>query len=197
MSLKYFSIDIETTGLSLENCQIIEFAAIFDDLKNQKPLKKLPTFHRLIKTGKIITGEPYALGMHSEKLFAIANNSTKYNYCYENELQKQFAEFCESCGIQRTSAKNKIVINVAGKNFGSFDLQFLNKIGFGSEVVIKHRILDPSILFLTKDDCTLPNTEECKKRAKLKSTIVTHNALDDAFDVVEILRKGLKHIYKK
>jgi DNA polymerase III epsilon subunit-like protein len=193
MSLKYFSIDIETTGLSIENCQIIEFAAVFDDLKNPKPVNKLPKFHRLIKTGRVIQGEPFALAMHSEKLYAIANNDPKFEYCYEGELQKQFATFIEECGIKRGT--KRIVINVAGKNFGSFDLQFLNKIGFGSDVVIKHRILDPSILFLTSDDDMLPNLDDCKVRAKIKNK-VSHNALEDAIDVIEVLRKGLKKLNK-
>ena len=62
--MKYVSIDIETTGLNPDKCQIIEFAAVVDDLQDQQPIEKLPKFQTYIRH-ESYTGEPYALAMHS------------------------------------------------------------------------------------------------------------------------------------
>ena len=37
------------------------------------------------------------------------------------------------------------------------------------------------------NDASLPTLDECKRRAKIEG-IVTHDALDDAWDVVQLLR---------
>jgi DNA polymerase III alpha subunit (gram-positive type) len=41
----YCSLDIETTGLNPKTCDIIQFAAVLDDLSNPQPLEKLPRFN--------------------------------------------------------------------------------------------------------------------------------------------------------
>ena len=43
--MKYISIDIETTGLDPENCQILSIGAVIEDTLNQLPFEELPTFH--------------------------------------------------------------------------------------------------------------------------------------------------------
>ena len=43
--MKYVSIDIETTGLHEDECDIIEFGAVIDDLRVMAPISKLPVFH--------------------------------------------------------------------------------------------------------------------------------------------------------
>ncbi len=62
--MKYISLDIETTGLSLEN-DIIEVGLVLDDLHNPKPLKELPRIRVLFRHDRL-TGQPYALGMHAD-----------------------------------------------------------------------------------------------------------------------------------
>jgi hypothetical protein len=81
-------------------------------------------------------------------------------------------------------------ITVAGKNFATFDKHFLEKLPRWKQVIrIKQRILDPAILYVDwKNDSSLPSLGECKQRAKIDG-IVTHNALEDAWDVIELLRK--------
>ncbi len=81
-------------------------------------------------------------------------------------------------------------ITVAGKNFATFDKLFLEKLPRWKQVIrIKQRILDPAILYVDwKGDSSLPSLGECKERAGIEG-IVTHNALEDAWDVVELLRK--------
>ena len=81
-------------------------------------------------------------------------------------------------------------ITVAGKNFATFDKHFLERLPRWKQVIrIKQRILDPAILYIDwKNDTSLPSLGQCKERAGIHG-IVTHNALEDAWDVVELLRK--------
>ena len=84
----------------------------------------------------------------------------------------------------------KVHITCAGKNFGTFDKLFLEKLPRWKQVFrIRQRILDPSVLFVDwKNDESLPSLTVCKDRAGLHG-LVTHDALEDAWDVVEVLRK--------
>ena len=72
----YCSIDIETTGLDIEHCDIIEFAAVIDDLTDRKPLEELPRFHAYIAK-RSLKGEPYALSMHQNIFRKIAEADFK------------------------------------------------------------------------------------------------------------------------
>jgi oligoribonuclease len=84
-----------------------------------------------------------------------------------------------------------ITINVAGKNFGTFDKLFLEQLPWWQKLIrIRQRVIDPSIQFCDwENDETLPNLYTCKQRAGIEG-IVTHNALEDAWDVIELLRKS-------
>jgi hypothetical protein len=88
-----------------------------------------------------------------------------------------------------TSKTKPVTINVAGKNFASFDKIFLERLPRWKQVIrIRQRIIDPSVMFTNwNDDNSLPSLFECKKRAKIDG-IVTHDALEDAWDVIQLLR---------
>jgi hypothetical protein len=83
-----------------------------------------------------------------------------------------------------------ITLNVAGKNFGTFDKLFLQELPWWQKLIrTRQRVLDPAILMVDwKNDTSLPNLTTCKERAGVEG-IVTHNALEDAWDVIEVLRK--------
>lgn len=89
-----------------------------------------------------------------------------------------------------TSKTKPVSINVAGKNFGTFDKLFLERLPRWKQVIkVKQRIIDPAVLFMDwKSDTHLPNLTECKERAGIEGS-VTHDALEDAWDVIQILRK--------
>jgi len=82
-------------------------------------------------------------------------------------------------------------ITVAGKNFSTFDKLFLEKLPRWKQVIrIKQRILDPAILYVDwKGDSSLPSLGECKKRLGIDGR-VTHVAIDDAWDVILLLRNN-------
>ena len=77
---------------------------------------------------------------------------------------------------------------MAGKNYSGFDKRFLEKLEGWNTIKFSHRVIDPSILYMDWDnDTELPNLDECLKRANINKT-VSHNALDDAMDIVNLLR---------
>jgi oligoribonuclease len=81
-------------------------------------------------------------------------------------------------------------ITVAGKNFGTFDKLFLEKLPRWKQLIrTRSRLIDPSILFVDwKNDNDLPSLNMCKERAGV-SGAVSHNALEDAWDVIQVMRK--------
>ena len=84
----------------------------------------------------------------------------------------------------------KVYLNCAGKNFAGFDKKFLEKLPRWKQVFsIRSRVLDPGILFVDWiNDESIPSLDECKKRAGIEG-VVTHNAVEDAMDVVMLLRQ--------
>lgn len=183
--MKYVSIDIETTGLDINDCDIIEFGAVLDDLSNPLPLEDLPTFHTYFHKDKFV-GEPFALSMHKEIFLRISEKREGFTYISPEKFGNKFKNFLAANGY--ILEKDRVVINVAGKNFGTFDYQFLkNKTDLFKHVKISSRIMDPAILYLQPGDERLPGLETCLSRAGFQKT-VSHCALDDAFDVVRLLR---------
>lgn len=180
MKLPYVSIDIETTGLDPEKHQILEFAAVFDDWWTF-PISYMPTFHRIIKHDTIV-GQPYALSMHSELLRKIADPPPDASICTIDELAADFAEWLVDVDWPIEER-----ITAAGKNFAGFDYQFLKQYSF--DHFFHHRTLDPAILYWQPEDTVLPDLQTCMKRAGLDG-LVMHNALDDAFAVVRLLRNA-------
>ena len=61
--MKYVSIDIETTGLNRETCQILQIGAIIEDTTKYKLLEHMPTFNCVVIQEEIV-GEPFALNMN-------------------------------------------------------------------------------------------------------------------------------------
>lgn len=190
--MKYCSIDLETTGLDVDNCDILEFGAVLDDLKNKQPLKSLPRFHcYFIMPNNIYKGEPRAMAMHSKIFDRIDSREEGYTYMSPMKLGYAFKSFLINNNYE--TQKDKVTINVAGKNFAAFDLQFLNRYtDLNKHVKIRHRIIDPAMLFIENGDDRLPSLSDCKKRAGLPEE-VAHNAIDDAIDVIKIVREGLAY----
>lgn len=195
--MKYVSVDIETTGLNHDVCQIIEFAAIADDLKTQQPIESLPTFQTYILHDHYI-GEPAALAMHCDIFKKITNwKKLGINVCAVSDLLPKFHTFLTTlCGYNTATnafqwMDGAIKINIAGKNFGNFDSKFLEKLpNYGLFVKFNHRILDPAMLYFDpeEDTETLPSTEVCMKRARI-DVEVKHTALEDAINIIKLLRR--------
>lgn len=184
--MRYVSIDIETTGLNEDTCDIVEFAAVLDDLSELKEIDVLPVFHTYFVKDMYV-GEPFALSMHPEIFRRIAERDTKkYNFMSPMKLGFAFRKFLVANGYEEKH--DEVVITAAGKNFAAFDLQFLKrKTDMLRHVNIRHRIIDPALLYIKSGDDAPPGTEECKRRAHL-DTVVAHTAEADAKDVIKLIR---------
>lgn len=185
----YVSIDLETTGLDPEENQILEFGAVIEDTSKCLPYDELPKFQVYIDNGDLIKGNAFALQMNHAILKRIATFEDGYTYIDPEDLGDFFAHFLEENGFKRNTDTEKFHINVAGKNFGAFDLQFLNNnFNFNEDIKISHRIIDPAMLYVDwSADKSIPNLLQCKERAGVAGE-VTHNAVDDAIDVIKVLR---------
>lgn len=197
--MRYCSIDIETTGLDPAKCDILQFAAVLDDLNDPKPISKLPSFTAYFTKKEPLVGDPFALSMHPEILRKIAD--AQKNKLEQNEQGEWFMPIEQlPCALMAFLLKNNyerdkkgiIRVNVAGKNVASFDMQFLKaKIEKWWPISFFQRTIDPAILYWdAKRDEQLPDLKTCMERARIKGE-VTHTALEDALVVVKLLRHKL------
>jgi len=137
-------------------------------------------------------------------------SESEYKFVTEDEVAKNFYWWLDENGLGNGLNENDgystivdgkikpvingstkpITINVAGKNFATFDMLFLKQLPWWQKLIkIRQRVLDPAILMVNwKEDTSLPNLKQCKERAGIEG-IVTHNALEDAWDVIEVMRK--------
>lgn len=191
--MRYVSIDIETTGLSPDASDIIEFGAVVEDTNVvDKSIDELPFFHAYVlppfreQYGRhVYVGDPYAISMHGDIFKRIATQADGYRYLQTHELGSAFRTFLEE-------QKLGLPLLAAGKNFASFDKIFLERLPeFTNYVCFNHRSLDPTILYLQKDDISPPSSKVCMERAGIKGDVV-HTALEDAKIVIKLFRNGWK-----
>jgi DNA polymerase III epsilon subunit-like protein len=185
-ALPYVSIDIETTGLDPNVCQILEIGAVYDDWT--RPLRELPTFHCYV-VHKQIVGQPYALALNGETLRRLADPEKGEDLLLPEEVAGKMAAWLGGCAWDLSKS-----ITPAGKNFASFDRQFLKRLpDFENKVRFSHRTLDPAMLFWLPGDEKLPDSKTCYERAGMNPK-VAHTALEDAVAVVQLLRTGIKRM---
>lgn len=205
--MKYISIDIETTGLNPEKCQILQIGAIIEDTNNLVPYPDLPKFTCIIEHEEY-SGQPAALNMNSW-LFEILSGlerktkDDRLEYRKKNNIMqvglvaKSLQMWLINNGLLPDSIGGPVKITAAGKNFASFDKQFLQRLpGWGSAIQIRQRIIDPAVMLTNwKTDDALPNLNTCIKRLGLDGE-VSHDALADAWDVIRVLRKATDNYEK-
>lgn len=183
--MKYVSIDIETTGLDAECCQILEIGAVMDDLSESFDPQPREIFHRYIQHSEY-HGQPYALAMNQDILYTLAKGEHP-DISWACDISAEFAEWLYLCGQFRPEIK----ITASGKNFAGFDMPFLRKLPYFNEhVKLHHRSLDPGPLYLQSGDTEVPGTEECMRRAGITGQ-VAHTAVEDAIMVCRLIRHGL------
>jgi len=183
MNTKYVSIDIETTGLNPENCQVLEIGAVIDD--GITPIEDCPTFQCYVDHG-LILGEPYAVSMHPTILRRIATHEEGYMYLQPWEVAIRFHDFLKGNDLDPENEK----VFVAGKNYAGFDARFLRKLtNWDKHVRVHHRILDPAAMYWQPevDGVELPDTKTCMERAGIASE-VAHMAIEDARMVALLIR---------
>ena len=201
--MEYISIDIETTGLDREKDQVIEIGAIIENTLDPKPFEELPKFHAIIEHDRY-SGSVFAINMNQRifKILAdrvlIKDDSEKMRYDHIHNvvhIENVALDFYTWCLENLTENKpimfnNQIRTTVAGKNFASFDNPFLNNIPEWTKYFkFHHRVIDPGSMFWNPlEDKTLPDLSKCLERAGIKDTVVTHNAVLDAWQVIQAIR---------
>ena len=167
----YISLDIETTGLDPATCQMIEIGAV---LENVGDASEEGVFHRYV-VHAIFSGVDYALRMNKDIMArAKAEGSSP------GQALKDFDVWlAEQRHALSLPTNHKFF--VAGKNVGSFDFQF-----FPHEFIRRnfhHRTIDPGSVFMDWGRGPLSLGE-------LLGLKVRHTAIEDARDVVRVLRRA-------
>lgn len=167
--MRYISIDLETTGLDPRKHQVIEIAMVHEDTENPRALVDLPKL-RLLIARQDIRGQPEALEMNR----ALLAEAREVGFTEEQAWQL-VKEQLNDWGYW---SDRKAV--AAGKNVAGFDLQF-----FPDEIreMFHHRVIDPGSVFFDFKSDRPPSLGTILGRP------VSHTALEDARDVVEVLRK--------
>jgi hypothetical protein len=214
----YVSIDIETSGLDPVKNSVLSIGAIIEDTEKKLPWNEIPKFDAIVLQNEIV-GSPRALTMNKKLIENIGDwlegdtmkkaelsVQTQSEFWEKEDVVKAFYTFLWNNGFSTLdspsmhvegklkpiidSRTKPITINVAGKNFGTFDKLFLQELPWWQKLIrTRQRVLDPAILYCEwKNDTALPSLTACKERAGIYG-LVTHNALEDAWDVIEVLRK--------
>lgn len=193
--MKYLSLDIETTGLDPQTCQILQIAGIIEDTKKLLPRNECPQFNLFVKH-RVYQGEAYALNLNAWILDKISKNSFEPGEILVNpeEVCNHIYFFCRDNGLFENKKDEKIL--VAGKNFSGFDNRFIRRLSRVINLEFHHRTLDPATPFTDWDNDLLPpSLEECLIRAGIPKS-VTHKADDDAWDIIQVLRTQYKRSWK-
>lgn len=212
---KFISIDIETTGLDPEVNQIVEVGAVYDTRGyagvGSGPAivecRSLPKFRAVLMHDELVIN-PYCANLHKdlweEMLKAtVGTLSDAHNakgiithYVKPQDFERVFHKWL--CGVIDNTLRDEdfhpespVTINVAGKNPAGFDIPFLLELPEWSNELVKfrRRIIDPAMLcFVEETDTELPDLQTCLDRCSIDST-VKHTAVEDALDVIKILRR--------
>lgn len=187
--MKYASIDTETTGLNPINDLVLEIGIVIDDTdwwdKDVESSADLPTFQCYIDHGRFY-GDAFALGMNGHILTKIAKKEG-------NVLSPEDAVLSMNSFLKQHFTDKAWC---CGKNFASFDRPFIEQLAqrANMKAPFHHRSFDPAALFLLPEDTGFPALSKCLERSGINSP-VTHNAVDDAFQVVQITRYGMKKLW--
>jgi len=175
----YVSIDIETTGLDPHTCQVLEIGAVIHD--PAKPLLKCPTFRACIKHEEI-TGTPRALQMNARLLEEIADGGGEW----EDDAGERFYDWLKDHLPIGHLTDN--YIHATGKNVGTFDLVFLNKISTWPTRLFHYRSLDVGSMYALPDG--IDAQEDLCHKAIMSFSIPgkPHEALYDAFVSLALAR---------
>jgi oligoribonuclease len=202
--MKYISLDIETTGFDPIENDILEIGIYLEDTSLCLDREKLPCFHCYIWK-EIYRGNAYALAMNAHIITKIlelkrACPEGTYRLLAPSDVISHIANWLYKNRKLFPSVKMsdtfpwgefpKLV--VAGKNVAGFDLPFIRELPRSHYLSFYHRTIDPAMLYFDpKIDEIPPDLSTCKKRAGFE-TYVSHNALDDAWDVIRLIRHKTK-----
>lgn len=176
--MRLLSVDIETTGLDPSQDHILSIGLVAFD-PTLYPSGNCATMEILVRppTWPDIRGSMVALNMNTALIQRIRESPYAVDYASASRIAADWIAEQEITGI-------------CGKNYSSFDREFLRRL---PNPVAKwsHRCIDPVGFFVDISDEKLPDLRMCLIRAGLEPT-VTHNAVEDASQVAELVSIGLR-----
>jgi DNA polymerase III epsilon subunit-like protein len=190
IKMPYVSIDLETTGLDPQECQILQLGAVYDDGKHD--VADLPTFCAYVSHERY-TGQPYALALNAAILKRLSG-ATAEDYARGTIMRPDdVAGAFRSWLMNHCGWDGKASLTPAGKNFASFDKGFLEMLcDWKENVNLSHRCIDPATYYWKPEsDDKLPDSKTCMERAGI-GNLVAHTAVEDALMVVRLIRIGVR-----
>jgi oligoribonuclease (3'-5' exoribonuclease) len=193
--MKIVPMDAETTGLDPENDQVLELAVIIEDTEAPElpPVVDLPSWVGRVAYERV-TGHPAALKMNAEIIAAMPEVLGYDLPAYDEKYSsKKFPEgWYEKTGnlcyeaiefIRRHIDAQKFTF--AGKNVAGFDMRFMSPY-FQSRA--HHRVIDVGSVALGGENQWW-REDVPPGLGDLTGEAVAHTAIEDARDVVRILRR--------
>lgn len=197
--MRYIALDTETTGLDPSTCQLLQLAMVLaDSHDSETPLSNLPTFYASLNRD-VLVGELVAITMNLDlldhmlsvrkELPATGCHMTEYRgrqmpvYAHIDNLDLDAASWLDKHAIE-----NGMPIVLAGCN-PAFDRSFLPPM---LKRRFHYRMLDVASMAMGRhrflwDGTKLPG------QADLTPRPVHHDALEDARNVVAIVRSHMPH----
>lgn len=187
--MKYFSLDIETTGLDPERDQVLSVAIVAEDTEaTLEPVENLPYWECLINHPRIL-GDPFALNMNAGIIAALAGTRKD---AFETSYDGRSVPVCKDLTKALTRAQvffethDKAKKNVvAGKNVAGFDLKFFP--GWFCKL-LAYRTIDVGNVAMGTN-CDWWSAKAPPSMKDLLKRDPAHTALGDARDVVTLLRE--------
>ena len=173
-----YSIDIETTGLDPERNQVLEIGVARGEIYDDSPLD---TWHCYVDHDEL-SANPFALNMNRDLLQEM-HELRQTNPSRLISPDKVFSLFQQWLTSICECFPYKLI--ACGRNFNGFDLQFLKRLGFVN--TFRHRVVDPTVLYMRRGDEYPPSLEEAAKRAGLPPR-KQHRALYDAIQSIGCVR---------
>lgn len=182
--MRYISLDIETTCVHpMKPENILMLSMVIEDTKTLLPVDELPHFTcYFVRKDDTYTGSAYALQMNAWIFEMLSGKKPFDRPAYEID-GPAFKNDVEDFFVKNGLGLGKKFL--AGKNIAVFDYQFLPEWLKGQ---FKARMIDPGSVFLDFKSDGIKNLDDLKKEFGLMDG-VSHNAYEDAKDVIRILRK--------
>lgn len=182
--MKYISLDLETTGLDPDCCDILQIGMIYDD--GVSPVKDLPRIS-IYNCKKSYYCEPFAAAMNKVHFERICAKTPGHRYCSTPEELRQTVEGF----VSKFDMDGRL--RLAGANIGMFDWQFIRVDGCFNGLKAAHRMLEIGSACLLPGDLWIPSLPECCERNGIAVDPAScHDAVYDAELVVRCVRaRGL------
>lgn len=170
------SITGSSTALYM-NSRILKILSEYENIKDKKEKEEFKKENNILHDYEVTE-----VFYH----FLYRNNMIDIEESFDDYIQIKDGEILPMLGKNTP----KVKLTLAGKNLQSKDVPLLKTLPrWGNYFIMSHRNLDPVSLYVDwKNDSELPNLSTCKKRAGLDD-VVTHYAIDDAWDIIQLLRK--------